>query len=38
MTYFVPKPITPPMLLGAITHVMTMAQDQAADDMETAAA
>jgi signal transduction histidine kinase/ActR/RegA family two-component response regulator len=26
MTYFVPKPITPPMLLGAITHVMTMAQ------------
>lgn len=38
MTYFVPKPITPPMLLGAITHVMTMVQDQAADDMETAAA
>ncbi|MCS6627763.1 response regulator [Roseibacterium beibuensis] len=38
MTYFVPKPITPPMLLGAITHVMTMAQ--ADDDMgaETAAA
>ena len=26
MTYFVPKPITPPMLLGAITHVMTQAQ------------
>lgn len=26
MTYFVPKPITPPMLLGAITHVMTLAQ------------
>lgn len=38
MTYFVPKPITPPMLLGAITHVMTMAQDQGADDIETAAA
>ncbi|MBL0967569.1 MAG: response regulator [Brevundimonas sp.] len=37
MTYFVPKPITPPMLLGAITHVMTMAQaDQ--DEIETAAA
>jgi len=36
MTYFVPKPITPPMLLGAITHVMT---DQGeADDIETAAA
>ncbi|MEJ6790327.1 ATP-binding protein [Brevundimonas sp. BR2-1] len=31
MTYFVPKPITPPMLLGAITHVMTMAQS---DDVE----
>ena len=28
MTYFVPKPITPPMLLGAITHVMTLAQDE----------
>ncbi|MDI1328386.1 MAG: ATP-binding protein [Brevundimonas sp.] len=28
MTYFVPKPITPPMLLGAITHVMTMAQSE----------
>lgn len=26
MTYFVPKPITPPMLIGAITHVMTMEQ------------
>lgn len=39
MTYFVPKPITPPMLLGAITHVMTMAQDQGgADEIETAAA
>jgi len=37
MTYFVPKPITPPMLLGAITHVMTM--DQAGpDEIETAAA
>ncbi|HEY0103837.1 MAG TPA: ATP-binding protein [Brevundimonas sp.] len=29
MTYFVPKPITPPMLLGAITHVMTMDQSDA---------
>ena len=29
MTYFVPKPITPPMLLGAITHVMTQAQEEA---------
>jgi len=29
MTYFVPKPITPPMLLGAITHVMTMGQPEA---------
>jgi CheY-like chemotaxis protein len=37
MTYFVPKPITPPMLLGAITHVMTMAQPEDADDIETAA-
>jgi signal transduction histidine kinase/AmiR/NasT family two-component response regulator len=38
MTYFVPKPITPPMLLGAITHVMTMAQSEDADDIEIAAA
>jgi signal transduction histidine kinase/CheY-like chemotaxis protein len=30
MTYFVPKPITPPMLLGAITHVMTMGQSEEA--------
>ncbi|GAA0649698.1 ATP-binding protein [Brevundimonas lenta] len=37
MTYFVPKPITPPMLLGAITHVMTMAQD-GVEEIETAAA
>lgn len=36
MTYFVPKPITPPMLLGAITHVMTMAQTEA--EVESAAA
>ena len=35
MTYFVPKPITPQTLLGAINHVMTMDQDAA---METAAA
>ena len=39
MTYFVPKPITPPMLLGAITHVMTMAEaEQAGADTETVAA
>ncbi|MDP2763341.1 MAG: response regulator, partial [Brevundimonas sp.] len=38
MTYFVPKPITPPMLLGAITHVMTMAQSDDAAEIETAAA
>ena len=41
MTYFVPKPITPPMLLGAITHVMTMAPDQGvagSEEIETAAA
>ncbi|MDO9588442.1 MAG: ATP-binding protein [Brevundimonas sp.] len=37
MTYFVPKPITPPMLLGSITHVMTMAQADEAGT-ETAAA
>lgn len=36
MTYFVPKPITPQMLLGAINHVMSQAQDEAA--IETAAA
>lgn len=24
MTYFVPKPLTPPALLGAVSHVMTM--------------
>jgi signal transduction histidine kinase len=28
MTYFVPKPITPQMLLGAITQVMSQAQDE----------
>ncbi|HYC69518.1 ATP-binding protein [Brevundimonas sp.] len=38
MTYFVPKPITPPMLLGAITHVMTMAQAAGDAGVETAAA
>jgi signal transduction histidine kinase/CheY-like chemotaxis protein len=37
MTYFVPKPITPPMLLGAITHVMTMGQ-AGPEEIETAAA
>ncbi len=37
MTYFVPKPITPPMLLGAITHVMTQAQDAAEDPAFVAA-
>jgi two-component system, sensor histidine kinase len=38
MTYFVPKPITPPMLLGAITHVMTMAQADEVPEAETVAA
>jgi signal transduction histidine kinase/AmiR/NasT family two-component response regulator len=38
MTYFVPKPITPPMLLGAINHVMAMAQPEDEAGMETAAA
>jgi CheY-like chemotaxis protein len=38
MTYFVPKPITPPMLLGAITHVMTMAQSEDVAEAETVAA
>ena len=38
MTYFVPKPITPPMLLGAITHVMTLAQSEPAAEAETVAA
>jgi len=38
MTYFVPKPITPPMLLGAISHVMTLAQAGADSAVETAAA
>jgi CheY-like chemotaxis protein len=38
MTYFVPKPITPPMLLGAITHVMTMAQADEVAEAETVAA
>jgi signal transduction histidine kinase/CheY-like chemotaxis protein len=37
MTYFVPKPITPPMLLGAITHVMTVTQD-APEERATAVA
>ena len=38
MTYFVPKPITPPMLLGAINHVMMMDQgeDEAGDDAAAA--
>ncbi len=38
MTYFVPKPITPPMLLGAITHVMTLAQSDEVAGAETVAA
>jgi hypothetical protein len=38
MTYFVPKPITPPMLLGAITHVMTLAQADEVAGVETVAA
>ena len=38
MTYFVPKPITPLILLGAITHVMTMAQGDEVPEAETVAA
>jgi CheY-like chemotaxis protein len=38
MTYFVPKPITPPMLLGAITHVMTMGHSDDVSGAETVAA
>lgn len=38
MTYFVPKPITPPMLLGAINHVMTSAQADGEGAVESAAA
>ncbi|GAA0868545.1 ATP-binding protein [Brevundimonas basaltis] len=38
MTYFVPKPITPPMLLGAINQVMAMAQSGDESGIETAAA
>ncbi|MBF0664586.1 MAG: response regulator [Brevundimonas sp.] len=38
MTYFVPKPITPPMLLGAINHVMAMAQDGEPSEAASAAA
>ncbi len=38
MTYFVPKPITPPMLLGAITYVMTMGQPDEDAGAETVAA
>ena len=38
MTYFVPKPITPPMLLGAITHVMTMARTDEVAEVATVAA
>ena len=38
MTYFVPKPITPPMLLGAITHVMSMGPADEVPGAETVAA
>jgi hypothetical protein len=38
MTYFVSKPITPPMLLGAVTHVMTLAQAGEVPEAETVAA
>jgi signal transduction histidine kinase/ActR/RegA family two-component response regulator len=38
MTYFVPKPITPPMLLGAITQVMTMARADEVAEAATVAA
>ena len=37
MTYFVPKPITPPMLLGAIQQVMS-GDDQSTIEAQTAAA
>lgn len=36
MTYFVPKPITPQMLLGAINHVMLAGEDQDAPDVAAA--
>ncbi|MGV8928615.1 MAG: ATP-binding protein [Brevundimonas sp.] len=38
MTYFVPKPITPPMLLGAINHVMTMGEPEPVSGEDTVAA
>ena len=38
MTYFVSKPITPPMLLGAVNHVMTLAQADEVSGPETVAA
>ncbi|MDY6924464.1 MAG: ATP-binding protein [Pseudomonadota bacterium] len=38
MTYFVPKPITAPMLLGAVNHVMSMAQTGDEEEAETAVA
>jgi signal transduction histidine kinase/ActR/RegA family two-component response regulator len=38
MTYFVSKPITPPMLLGAINHVMTLAQADEVTGPESVAA
>jgi signal transduction histidine kinase/CheY-like chemotaxis protein len=38
MTYFVPKPITPQMLLGAITHVLTMARTDETAGAATVAA
>ena len=37
MTYFVPKPITPPMLLGAVQQVLA-GEAQAFDDDATVAA
>ena len=38
MTYFVSKPITPPTLLGAVNHVMTLTQADEAPEAETVAA
>ena len=38
MTYFVPKPITPALLLGAVSHTLAEAEAGAADDEAVAAA
>lgn len=38
MTYFVPKPITPATLLGAVTHVLSGEADATSPEHETEAA